>query len=75
MNSVSEICDAIGRAKLAALLNVKRSAVSNAAVSGQFPAKWFDVVDVEAERLGIDCPRSLFAFVRPNISHHESAAA
>lgn len=65
MITVSEICDAIGRQVLAKDLSVGSTAVSNAAVQGRFPAKWFKVVKRHCDRLDLQCPDELFNFLNP----------
>lgn len=63
MCTAGEIIDAIGRRRLAESLGVGRSAISNAAVDGKFPAKWFVVIRDLCFEVGCDCPLSLFNFV------------
>jgi hypothetical protein len=78
MTTVREICDTLGRAQLAAALGVKRSAVSNAASEGRFPAKWYLVVSAECRRHEIECPTGLFNFDQahsPNSTHCPSSLA
>lgn len=67
MSTVSIIVSQIGRQRLMALLDVKRSSISNACVDGVFPARWYLAVSTECARLGIDCPRSLFNFIEPMV--------
>lgn len=64
MDTVSAICDAIGRTRLQAALGVGKTAISNAVVENRFPSSWFDVVDRLCREDGIDCPREFFAFRR-----------
>lgn len=63
--TVSDICNVLGRAKLATALGVRLSAVSNAVVDGRFPAKWYRVVHEMCGEARIDCPVGLFNFVDP----------
>jgi hypothetical protein len=62
MQTVEKISDEIGRKRLAALIGVGRSAVTNAIKDGVFPASWFVVVSRECEAAKIDCPLSAFNF-------------
>jgi hypothetical protein len=62
MNSVSKICDTIERKNIAEAVGVNLTAVSNAAVSGTFPASWFDAVEKLCISKEIQCPRNLFNF-------------
>jgi hypothetical protein len=62
MSTVSEICDAIGRQKIAQAVGVKPTAVSNAVAEARFPAKWFIVLSGMCQEIGLDCPADLFAF-------------
>jgi len=64
MMQVSDICHALGRAKIASRLRVGTPAVSNAATAGVFPAHWFDIIEVMCVERGIECPRCLFSFKR-----------
>lgn len=63
MNTVSQICDAIGRQVLAKDLRVGLTAISNAAVQNKFPAKWFKVVKAHCDRLELQCPDGFFNFL------------
>lgn len=65
--TVSDICDRIGRAKIAAAVRVGTTAVSNAAVENRFPARWFIAVKRLCDEAGIACPEQLFSFVPANI--------
>lgn len=60
--TASDICDRLGRARLAAALGVGRTAVSNAAVAGRFPASWFMVIAGLCAESGLPCPDAVFAF-------------
>lgn len=68
MSTVADICKNIGRGKLAELLGVGSTAISNAVVEGRFPAKWYRVVHTLCEESGLDCPVSLFNFVDPPVA-------
>lgn len=63
--TVDQICDAIGRRQIADAIGVRLTSVSNAVTDGQFPARWYDVVEGLCAAKGLDCPRRLFSFVRP----------
>lgn len=63
-SSVALICDALGRRRIAVAVGVKLTSVSNAVTAGIFPARWFDVIDGLCREASLDCPRTLFAFVR-----------
>ena len=60
MITTQKIADAVGRPKMAEALNVGLTAVSNAATSGKFPARWLHVMEMLCSDAGIDCPPSLF---------------
>lgn len=62
MTTVSDICDQIGRGRIADSLGVGTTAVSNAVVAGAFPAKWYLVVHQLCLEAGIECPQALFNF-------------
>ena len=66
MNTASDIIEGLGRKELAARLGVGLTAVSNASVSGRFPAAWFAVVSELCEVRGIECPTSAFNFKIPS---------
>lgn len=63
LTSTADICDIIGRATIAAKLNVRVTAVSNAVTDGRFPARWFLVITKLCEENGLNCPEELFTFV------------
>ncbi|MCU0909817.1 MAG: hypothetical protein MUE98_00290 [Rhodobacteraceae bacterium] len=63
--TASGICDLLGRGEMAAALGVRKTAISNAAVAGRFPAKWYAVIADLCAAKGASCPRELFAFVSP----------
>lgn len=67
MSTVADICKSIGRGKLAELLGVGSTAISNAVVEGRFPAKWYRVVHKLCVERGLDCPVALFNFVDPRV--------
>lgn len=60
MNAVIEICQAVGRKKIAARLGVGATAVSNAVVAGVFPASWFAVISDACKEAEVECPREAF---------------
>lgn len=62
MSDARTICDTLGRANIADALGVGLTAVSNAAVSGKFPASWFPAVREMCDAAGVDCPEELFRF-------------
>lgn len=62
MNKVSEICETVGRDAIMQRLGVKKSAVSNAVIAGQFPASWYAEVRALCEGAQIDCPIDAFGF-------------
>ncbi len=64
--SVSSICDTIGRRRIALALRVTLTSVSNHVTAGLFPARWFDVIEGLCLARGLECPRTLFSFVRPD---------
>lgn len=70
--STADICDALGRATIAARLKVRVTAVSNAVTEGRFPARWFLVVTELCEENGLKCPEQLFTFVRAECSSSTS---
>ena len=63
--TVAAICDQIGRKLIAAELDVRASAVSNAVADNCFPSKWYLVVKRLCAARRIECPDNLFAFSRP----------
>lgn len=62
--TVADICDAIGRGLIAATLEVRKSAVSNAVSENRFPSKWYLVIKVLCAEHSMECPEDLFAFDR-----------
>lgn len=66
--TTAEICDALGRSTIAAQLNVRVTAVSNAVTDGKFPARWFLVMSKLCEDRGLLCPKELFTFVPPTLN-------
>lgn len=62
MTHASIICEAVGRQRISKEVGVGLTAVSNAAVTGKFPASWFDVVERLCIAKGVECPRSSFSF-------------
>ncbi len=65
MTNTSEVCDKLGRKRIADSLGVGVTTISNAAVSGVFPAKWYAVVKNLCRTEGIECPDELFNFIKP----------
>lgn len=65
MTNTSEVCDKLGRKRMADCLGVGVTTISNAAVSGAFPAKWYAVVKKLCSADGIECPDELFNFIKP----------
>jgi hypothetical protein len=51
------------------------SSIRAARAAGQFPASWFDMLEVECRAKGIECPRELFAFKRPNAPQDQQRGA
>lgn len=60
MITTQQFADAVGRKKLAAILGVGLTAVSNAVVRGKFPPAWFKASELMAEEAGVACPPELF---------------
>jgi DNA-binding Xre family transcriptional regulator len=63
MITALEICNSLGRRELAKRIGVTKTAVSNAAVDGKFPARWFVVVSAMCAEQGLECPQDAFSFV------------
>lgn len=63
--TASAICDALGRRNIAARLDRKVTAVSNAAAGGVFPSSWYLAIREMCAEAMIDCPEHLFSFVLP----------
>lgn len=61
----AEICDALGRRNIAAEIGVGATAVSNAAVEGRFPSRWYLAVKAMCARVDLDCPDEAFNFLPP----------
>lgn len=61
--TVGEICEVIGRKVLAQRVGVRPTAVSNAVVDGQFPARWYFVVEALCREHDIECPKECFTFI------------
>lgn len=59
-----EICDALGRAKIAARIGCKVTAVSNCVTPNQFPAQWYVILEEMCREHDMTCPRKLFSFRR-----------
>ena len=65
MKNTSDIIAAIGAERIQSLCNVGEFSIRAARREGKFPAKWFDVIEGACAERGIQCPRDLFAFTRP----------
>lgn len=63
MTSVHDICDTIGRARLAKALGVTKGAITNGVANGTFPSRWYLVVKDMCAAKGVNCPDALFSFV------------
>ncbi len=61
--TVSTICDALGRKAVARRIGVGVTAVSNACTDNMFPAKWFAAVRQMCSEKEMDCPEVLFSFL------------
>jgi hypothetical protein len=77
MLTVSQIIDQITTTVLVADLNVRPTAISNAKVAGEFPARWYRVVLSHCEKMDIDVHseqfRGLFSFVDKHGKHSSAA--
>ena len=62
MNTVCEILDIIGRKYVAQQLDVRKTAVSNAATAGRFPAAWYPTIKRCAAEKDIEVPDHLFSW-------------
>lgn len=62
--SAADVCDALGRKAISSAVGRGLTAVSNAAAEGIFPASWYPIIKQMCSDAGIDCPMSLFKFVR-----------
>ena len=71
-NKVSDMCDQLGRKRIADSIGVRVTAVSNASVDGAFPASWFNVIDALCDEAGIKLSRSLFNFKGPPMDVSQS---
>ncbi|GAA6196668.1 hypothetical protein NBRC116598_21120 [Pseudophaeobacter arcticus] len=60
---------------MAGALGIKPAAISNAVSDGKFPSSWFEAVERECDRLGVDCPTDLFSFKRSSNSAAPANAA
>lgn len=61
--SVSDVCDVLGRRNVALRVGRGLTAVSNAAVDGQFPASWYLAVREMCVAMDVPCPDRLFKFL------------
>jgi hypothetical protein len=67
MRSVSDIINKLGSENIQRLLDVKEYSIRAAKRQRKFPARWFAVIEAECMKLGIQCPRDLFAFKEPHV--------
>lgn len=65
LHPVAQICETIGRQKIADAVGVSLPAVSNAVGDKRFPARWYPVVRDLCIQNDLDCPESLFNFASP----------
>ena len=67
MTTVRDITkhDDIGREKLQGLLGVGYKSITKAEADNLCPARWAPIIKAECERVGLDCPDTLFNFIRP----------
>ena len=63
---VEHFCALVGRQPMSRALGVGLTAISNAVVGGLFPAAWYDPLEKLAQEHGVECPRHLFAWRRPD---------
>lgn len=70
MNNVREICDAIGRDRLAHALGLKNAkSIQPAIASGEFPAAWYPVVEELGREAGVKIPHNVFRWKKPAQEH------
>ena len=62
---VSSIIQEVGVERIQAICSVSRHSIRAAKRDSIFPASWYGVLKPECDRLGIDCPMSLFSFKQP----------
>lgn len=62
--AVVQLCDRLGRRDIALRIGRTVAAVSNATSGGAFPAGWYLVIRQMCDERGLECPDSLFRFVR-----------
>ena len=67
MITTLSICEVLGRQKMALRLGVTKTAISNAAVEGAFPARWFVVLSTMCREVEHPCPLELFSFAKDNV--------
>lgn len=60
MDTVSSICEAVGRDVIRVRLSVSSSQVSNACSDNAFPSNWYREVRTMCEEVGIASPDHLF---------------
>lgn len=63
--NITDIIAAIGADTIQARCDVGEFSIRAAKRDGKFPASWFDAIESECSVRGIECPRELFAFKRP----------
>lgn len=73
MTTTTDIINALGADTVQRICEVGEFSLRAARRDGQFPASWFDAIDRACAEQGIHCPRSLFAFKRPDIFDHPPA--
>lgn len=64
--SVKEIVDALSSSTIISELKVTKQSLTSAKRNNKFPAKWYWPILRLCEIKGIECPKSLFAFIKPN---------
>jgi len=60
MMNAETFATALGRKNIAAAIDVKLTAISNAIADGGFPPSWFIACKRLADEAGIECPPCLF---------------
>lgn len=72
--TAAEVCDLIGRKAIADRIGVGLTQVSNAAVEGLFPARWYLEMRDLCRSAGVECPERLFNWKGPTHSTSGDAA-
>jgi len=75
MTHINDIIRTVGPEQIKAVCDVGDSSIRAARAAGQFPASWFDMLEVECRAKGLECPRELFAFKRPNAPQDQQQGA